>query len=1207
MSTSDDKKKSSKPATGNANKPKQHARFHKNQTPTGKDKNVLSYTLSKNMPNTVQWEDSLIAYYTAEDLFPMVHWFVKYKELLQFGKDSMPITEDDMNEINKDDWVPLRERQINAIYEDRETFGKKEKQPSDDDTPTDDNEPSNNTNEPSVESTKKSSKSGSKVTTRASTKAAKAAESTSSASSSSSASGSSASAAPLSAGSGNEAPVNVAPATSKFEEMMIGRKIDLAIKKVLDANKETSKINMTYKTKYMAMALVLLNSVDNAIYEHIKAEGETYDLACANPALMMSCILEYLQSPSNLADSTTILVPEQIAHKAENHQRYGETASDYMFRMRSLFAMLESNHNLVYSESTKARIVLTGATCENRMKYITQYDQDIRIHQIKREFPSTLKEVGIIISTDPSVNSIGKGSTNHHKDKNVAAFNVKQGGRNSRNRHKTKFEKKSDDSAKPSTQSSENKAKVEKKADDPAKTIKELNDTVASLKAELKKHSKEKPAKVNSVKTEYIVDDVEEVDEASFNVKADEVINVSINVTKADVDTDKVRIDSQSGIHFITNLNLIKDGSIMPCYDQGLPRVRLSGIITNGGHTTIDQVGLLKGLNIWVYVTSGTVVTNILSFAKLSDTFEIKTMSTGLKVTSKDQQTEMFFGRDNDDRYTLSVKEYINAVLESETVEILSVNSRGYTDQNGFEHVMGKSAMKRINIVQNMRANLKVSDAEMTRMIQRNYKGTENLSADDVTKCTQVYGPDVGIIRGRAQNRQPKVENVTAKPLFKGTIAAAIDIIFLGTCSWLFTLLSPGNLVMTVPVEHRNADEIQGALRTTLSTIRSKGWIVNSIDHDNEKSFGKLVSWLMSEYQVSTNPTGSRNCLPTLNAYVKLIKERFRSLISDLPFKVPDKWYDYVMKSAVAIQNMVPPKEGLPPRQWFTDTKVKLKDFEHGTMRVVEAMTEKSDNSVKPRTNPCLILYPSGNLAGSYKVLNLNTGRVCIAGVLTSVPYTSFHLGKIAELAGDTLRLEGSSIKDANIDKDLTNVGAERQDVELPLDPNHPIALLTTAKLLGRDESVFDVIVKWDEMSDEEASKLSDSIEIKQLIEKKVFGDNVKYPLNGAVLPVSMIRKRKVDSNGVPIKMKSRLVAIGWHKDRSLITGNTAAYTPHLPFVFALISIAAFLQKSVKVLDVTGAYLNADMKDETYVILSKKIAASVLKVKPEWKHCVRKN
>ena len=118
------------------------------------------------------------------------------------------------------------------------------------------------------------------------------------------------------------------------------------------------------------------------------------------------------------------------------------------------------------------------------------------------------------------------------------------------------------------------------------------------------------------------------------------------------------------------------------------------------------------------------------------------------------------------------------------------------------------------------------------------------------------------------------------------------------------------------------------------------------------------------------------------------------------------------------------------------------------------------------------------------------------------------------------------------------------------------------------------------------AAKHAISLELQQMLDKKVWTPVHMRDLSSdqrcSVIRSSMFLKEKYLPNGEFEKLKARLVASGDQQDKSLYS-NLSAATAATCSVFIIAAIAARERRSTAVVDITGAYLNANMSTEVIV------------------------
>jgi len=102
------------------------------------------------------------------------------------------------------------------------------------------------------------------------------------------------------------------------------------------------------------------------------------------------------------------------------------------------------------------------------------------------------------------------------------------------------------------------------------------------------------------------------------------------------------------------------------------------------------------------------------------------------------------------------------------------------------------------------------------------------------------------------------------------------------------------------------------------------------------------------------------------------------------------------------------------------------------------------------------------------------------------------------------------------------------------------------------------------------------------------------------IIQSSLFFKEKFFADGSFDKLKARLVAGGHMQDKSLYD-DLSSPTVNLASVFMVACVAARNGDHVMAIDVTGAYLNAKVKDEVHMRLNKPIADLLLKLDNKYK------
>ena len=129
--------------------------------------------------------------------------------------------------------------------------------------------------------------------------------------------------------------------------------------------------------------------------------------------------------------------------------------------------------------------------------------------------------------------------------------------------------------------------------------------------------------------------------------------------------------------------------------------------------------------------------------------------------------------------------------------------------------------------------------------------------------------------------------------------------------------------------------------------------------------------------------------------------------------------------------------------------------------------------------------------------------------------------------------------------------------------------------------------------------------ELSQMLSKKVWSPvdlkGLSWDEKHRIIRSSMFLKEKFLASGEFEKLKARLVAGGDQQDRNLYD-DLSAPTVGTSSVFTLLSIAAHEQRSITVIDITGAFLNADMTTglAVHMRLDRKMTDMIVRIAPEY-------
>ena len=166
----------------------------------------------------------------------------------------------------------------------------------------------------------------------------------------------------------------------------------------------------------------------------------------------------------------------------------------------------------------------------------------------------------------------------------------------------------------------------------------------------------------------------------------------------------------------------------------------------------------------------------------------------------------------------------------------------------------------------------------------------------------------------------------------------------------------------------------------------------------------------------------------------------------------------------------------------------------------------------------------------------------------------------------------------------------------------------TEAVLVGVHEYCYHISLKTalSDMKDRALSSIYD--ECQQMHNKKVFRPVNHLPTMKKPIRSFLFLKEKYTADGVWERLKSRLVAGGNFQDLSeynMFTDITSP-TASVSSLFMVAAIAAKEHRIVRVIDITGAYLNASMKhQDVFMVLDPVVIAVMCNIDPTYRNFVR--
>ena len=163
------------------------------------------------------------------------------------------------------------------------------------------------------------------------------------------------------------------------------------------------------------------------------------------------------------------------------------------------------------------------------------------------------------------------------------------------------------------------------------------------------------------------------------------------------------------------------------------------------------------------------------------------------------------------------------------------------------------------------------------------------------------------------------------------------------------------------------------------SVLASQSFKTPLLMVDGEGSISKIIPEL-NVIGMEVDVSGDGGHVKRVERRIQVVKERVRTHIHYLPYALPLIALSMCVLYCVSRLNYQPTHVrdgGVCPRETFLGRKSDGKrDFRCAFGDYVMSTVPTTDNSMRPRTEDCVVMFPTGNRTGSVKMLSLATGKI---------------------------------------------------------------------------------------------------------------------------------------------------------------------------------------------------------------------------------------
>ena len=430
----------------------------------------------------------------------------------------------------------------------------------------------------------------------------------------------------------------------------------------------------------------------------------------------------------------------------------------------------------------------------------------------------------------------------------------------------------------------------------------------------------------------------------------------------------------------------------------------------NSGRLWTNQVGTLLGYGPVWYCPKA--IANILSLHNVQRRWRV-TFDSGsdnvFRVHKEHGEVDVYRSCDRGLHYLDTASTAAATVTEAKTGNgkmetTLVINTVDDNKENYTPAEVQRAKLARV--LQNTVGNM--TSKELIWHLNRNHLPNCTVTAKDVRVADDIWGPDVGSLKGRTtRNKSIVVPDLRGHSLPPAVlerykdITLAVDVFFVNGVGMLLAVSLHLLHTSVVGLKNRDKGTIAAGLDQIAKQYRKARFQVKFILMDGEGRDG--VEDLLS-CDATVNVTMRDEHVGVAERRIRVVKERMRSYIAHSKFeRWPIVMISKLAEFVVFWLNAFPVDRGisrlLSPYTIMTGLTVNYSVHCRFVFGEYVQTHEEHDNSMAPRTIGAIALGPAGNVQGGYEFMSLSTGRVIRRNTATKIPATDEVFAAVDRIA----------------------------------------------------------------------------------------------------------------------------------------------------------------------------------------------------------------
>ena len=269
-------------------------------------------------------------------------------------------------------------------------------------------------------------------------------------------------------------------------------------------------------------------------------------------------------------------------------------------------------------------------------------------------------------------------------------------------------------------------------------------------------------------------------------------------------------------------------------------------------------------------------------------------------------------------------------------------------------------------------------------------RGGNNFSVSeaDFRNAHTIWGKCLASLRGKTHKKPSPAAHISLTPApAQQQQVLSVDIMYLETTATPIAVSTSLDMTLAVSLirldtaeTSRAAAVVKLALCEMISILKSRNFLVHVIMSHGGGAIGKMGVDLMA-LGIEVDVSAAGDHVARIERCIQMVKERARAHICGrLPFTPNELCLTYLALYGVSRINCQQSESrpgGLYPRELFSGRRVDGNlDFRAAFGNYAVCTVPNTDNTITSRTEDCVVMLPTQNRTGSFKMLSLATGRI---------------------------------------------------------------------------------------------------------------------------------------------------------------------------------------------------------------------------------------